>query len=59
MVEAGKDSTWLSLDHPEHGYPFLYPSVDGAFEPDRVQRQAFDAFMGFFDRHLKGVRREV
>jgi dienelactone hydrolase len=53
MVEAGKDSTWLSLDHPEHGYPFLYRGADGAFEPDRVQRQAFDTFMTFFDKHLK------
>jgi dienelactone hydrolase len=59
MVEAGRDSAWLSLDHPEHGYPFLYRSADGTFEPDRVQRQAFDTFMGFFDRHLKGVRREA
>src|SRR5215212_7706601 len=24
MVEAGKDSTWMSLNHPDHGYPYLY-----------------------------------
>jgi dienelactone hydrolase len=23
MVEAGKDSTWVSMDHPDHGYPFI------------------------------------
>ena len=21
MLEAGKDSTWVSFDHPDHGYP--------------------------------------
>jgi dienelactone hydrolase len=53
MLEAGKSSTWMSLDHPDHGYPYLYASDDGSFAPDPVQRQAFDAFMAFFDRHLK------
>ena len=55
MVEAGKDSTWMSLDHPDHGYPYLYRQPDGAFAPDPVQEQAFDAFMAFFDKHLKGA----
>jgi dienelactone hydrolase len=54
MVEAGKDSTWVSLDHPDHGYPYLYRQPDGAFAPDPVQEQAFDRFMAFFDKHLKG-----
>jgi dienelactone hydrolase len=54
MVEAGKDSRWLSLDHPDHGYPFLYAKDDGTFAPDAVQRQAFDAFMAYFDEKLKG-----
>jgi dienelactone hydrolase len=53
MVEAGKDSTWMSLDHPDHGYPFLYARDDGTFAPDAIQRQAFDAFMSYFDRRLK------
>ncbi|HUP93840.1 MAG TPA: hypothetical protein VM164_02950 [Burkholderiales bacterium] len=55
MVEAGKDSTWVSLDHPDHGYPYLYRQPDGAFQPDPVQEQAFDTFMAFFDKHLKGA----
>ena len=55
MVEAGKDSTWMSLDHADHGYPYLYRQPDGAFAPDPVQEQAFDAFMAFFDKHLTGA----
>ena len=55
MVEAGKDSTWISLDHPDHGYPYLYRQPDGTFDPDPVQEQAFDTFMAFFDKHLKGT----
>jgi dienelactone hydrolase len=53
MVEAGKDSTWMSLDHPDHGYPYLYRRADGSFDPDDVQRKAFDAFMSYFDERLK------
>ena len=53
MKEAGKDSTWVSLAHPVHGFPFIYLKDDGSFAPDAVQRQAFDLFMDFFDRHLK------
>jgi dienelactone hydrolase len=53
MLEAGMDSTWVSLDHPDHGYPYLYRRADGSFEPDAVQKQAFEAFMAYFDKHLK------
>jgi dienelactone hydrolase len=53
MVEAGKDSTWVSMDHPDHGYPYLYRQPDGSFEPDPTQRKAFDVFMAHFDKHLK------
>jgi len=53
MVEAGKDSTWVSMDHPDHGYPYLYRGADGSFEPDPVQEKAFETFMAYFDRHLK------
>jgi dienelactone hydrolase len=55
MVEAGKDSTWVSLDHPDHGYPYLYRRADGSFKPDSVQQKAFEIFMGYFDQRLKGV----
>jgi dienelactone hydrolase len=53
MREAGKDSTWVSFDHPDHGYPLVYRRPDGSYAPDRVQQQAIDAFMEFFDRKLK------
>jgi dienelactone hydrolase len=56
MKEAGKDSTWMSLDHPVHGYPFIYRDENGAYKPDATQKQAFDAFMEFFDLHLKRKR---
>ena len=57
MLEAGKVSTWVSFDHPVHGYPFIYRQADGTYRPDPIQQQAFDICMGFFDRHLKGVCR--
>jgi len=53
MLEAGKDSTWASFDHPDHGYPFIYQRPDGSYQPDPVQQQAFDLFMQFFDERLK------
>jgi hypothetical protein len=53
MQEAGKDSTWVSLDHPVHGYPYLYRNADGSFKPDAVQQQAFDILMKYFDERLR------
>ena len=53
MVEAGKDSTWVSMDHPDHGYPYIYAQEDGFFKPDPVQQKAFDTFMAYFDERLK------
>lgn len=52
MVEAGKDSTWVSFDHPDHGYAFIRRK-DGKYEPDSIQRQSFELVMEFFDKHLK------
>jgi len=53
MKEAGKDTTWASFDHPVHGYGFLYVRKDGSYQPDAIQREAFDVVMAFFDKHLK------
>lgn len=53
MVEAGKDSTWVSFDHPVHGYAFLYRQPDGSYKPDPIQQKVFEIFMAFFDKHLK------
>jgi len=53
MLEAGKDSTLVSFDHPSHGYPYIYRKPDGAYQPEPMQQEAFDLFMAFFDRHLQ------
>jgi dienelactone hydrolase len=53
MVEAGKDSTWASFDHPAHGYPFIERGADGSFSPNPAQQAAFDLFMHYFDQHLQ------
>lgn len=53
MREAGKDVTWYSFDHPEHGYVFILPQADGSYKPDKIQEKTFDIFMAYFDKHLK------
>jgi len=53
MQEAGKDTTWASFDHPVHGFPFIYRNDDGQYQPDAVQRKAFELFMNYFDARLK------
>lgn len=55
MLEAGGPSQWACYAHPDHGYAFIYPGTDGRLRPDPVQQDAFDAWMGFFDRHLKAA----
>jgi dienelactone hydrolase len=54
MLEAGKDSTLVEFEHPSHGFPYIYRKPDGAYRPEPIQQQAFDLYMAFFDRHLKG-----
>ncbi len=56
LKEAGKDVTWASFDHPVHGYPFVRKQKDGTFNPDPIQKQAFDVMMAYFDQHLKHAR---
>jgi len=53
MLEAGKQSDWVSFDHPSHGYPYIYRKPDGSYQPEPVQQQAFDVIMAYFDRHLR------
>lgn len=57
MKEAGKDSTWVSFDHPVHGYGFIYADKSGAYKPDPIQQKAFEVVMAFFDKHLKHAHR--
>ena len=53
LKEAGKDATWVSFDHPVHGYAFIYRKEDGSYQPDPIQKKAWDVYMAFFDKHLK------
>jgi dienelactone hydrolase len=53
MKEAGKESTWVSFDHPVHGYPYIYHRPNGSYRPDAVQKKAFERFMDYFDQQLK------
>ena len=55
LVEAGKTSTWVSFDHPVHGYPLQRLNEDGSYAPDEIQEEAFEIIMAFFDKHLKGA----
>lgn len=55
MLEAGGPSQWACYAHPDHGYAFVYPGADGHLRPDPVQQEAFDAWMGFFDRHMQAA----
>lgn len=60
LREGGKESEWVSWDHPLHGY--LFPVADGradgradggAARPDQVQEQAITAVIDFLDRYMK------
>jgi dienelactone hydrolase len=53
MREAGRDVTWYSFDHPEHGYVFVFAQPDGSYKPDEIQEKTFDIFMAYLDQHLK------
>jgi dienelactone hydrolase len=53
MGEAGKDTQWVSFNHPDHGFPYIYAQSDGSFKPDSIQREAFDVIMKYFDARLK------
>lgn len=51
LAEAGKDTEWVSWDHPLHG--FLFPLADNGARPDQVQEQAIDGAIAFLDRYMK------
>ena len=53
LVESAKDATWVSWDHPLHGYIFPVTRDDGSVEVDEVQRNAIDGIIAFLDQHLK------
>jgi hypothetical protein len=53
LEESGKDATWVSWDHPLHGYIFPVLGEDGTVDVDDVQDQAIDGVVAFLDRHLR------
>ncbi|MCW2840202.1 MAG: hypothetical protein JWR55_1685 [Aeromicrobium sp.] len=53
LEESGKDATWVSWDHPLHGYIFPVLGADGVVEVDEVQDRAIDGVIAFLDQHLK------
>jgi hypothetical protein len=52
LRESGKETEWVSWDHPLHGYIFPVAG-NGATRPDQLQEQAIDGIIDFLDRHLK------
>jgi len=55
LEESGKEATWLSWDHPLHGYIFPVSDAEGHVNVDAVQRSAIDNIIEFLDRHMKSV----
>jgi len=53
LAEMGKLVTWVSYDHPRHGYVFPIRGADGEYEVNEVQHEAIAAVIGFLDEHLK------
>ena len=53
IKEAGKDVTWESFNHPEHGFALLGKVEGQEFEVDETQEEVFALYMKFFDEHLK------
>jgi dienelactone hydrolase len=56
-AEAGKNAQWLTFADELHGFGLLPREEDGTFEPSELRLEAFDAWMSFFDEHLKGADR--
>jgi hypothetical protein len=54
LKEAGKDSSWESYDHDEHGFIYVRRNDNGVYDPDPVQIKAVKNTIMFFDQHLKG-----
>jgi len=53
LSEAGKPVTWVSWDHPLHGYIFPVADEHGAPQVDKTQDDAIDGVIAFLDTHLK------
>jgi hypothetical protein len=52
LKQSGKDATWVSWNHPLHGYIFPEAGPGGTPAVDDVQERAIDGIIEFLDRHL-------
>ncbi len=55
LHESGKDATWVTWDHPLHGYIFPESDDEGVAQVDDVQTRAIDGVISFLDEHVKGA----
>jgi dienelactone hydrolase len=53
LVEAGKDTKWVTYDHPVHGFVYVRREKDGSYKPDPVQLAAVKDSIDYFDKYLK------
>jgi hypothetical protein len=53
LRESGKDATWVTWDHPLHGYIFPESNEEGVAQVDDVQTRAIDGIISFLDEHVK------
>lgn len=53
LAEANKSATWVSWDHPLHGYIFPVADDGGVPQVDDIQDRAIDGVVDFLDRHVK------
>ena len=56
LAESGKESEWVSWDHPLHGYIFPVRGEDGTVNVDEIQERAIDGLIAFLDRYLSPSR---
>jgi len=53
LAEMGKPVSWVSYDHPLHGYIYPVRGADGEYEVNDVQLEAIAGVIAFLDAHLK------
>jgi len=53
LKESGKEATWVTWDHPLHGYIFPVSDADGHVDVDSVQNEAIDTIISFLDTYLR------
>jgi hypothetical protein len=53
LAESGKDTEWVSWQHPLHGYIFPEIGADGVAQVDDAQEQAITGIIEYLDKHRK------